>query len=81
MKANADKYHLLLTRNAKDYSINFGGESEDSSSEEKRLGILIDNKLKSDKYINTLCKQTSNKVHMYVFLTIGNTNPNPNPEI
>ena len=57
MKANADKCHLLVTNNAENYSINLGGIKIDNSSEEKLLGILVDNQLKFDRYIDNLCKK------------------------
>ena len=66
MKANADKCHLLVTNNAENYSINLGGIKIDNSSEEKLLGILVDNQLKFDRHINNLCKKASNKLHALI---------------
>ena len=56
MKDNADKNLLLVTSNVENYSINRGVIRIESSSEEKLLGILVDNKLKFDKHSNTLVK-------------------------
>ena len=66
MKVNADKCHLLVTNNAENYSINLGGIKIDNSSEEKLLGILVDNQLKFDRHINNLCKKASNKLHTLI---------------
>ena len=69
MKANADKYHLLVTNNAENYSINLGGIKIDNSSEEKLLGILVYNQLKFDRHINNLCKKASNKLHALICIS------------
>ena len=48
MKVNPDKFHLLLS-NKKNHQLDICNEKLSSTCSEKRLGIKIDNKLKSKK--------------------------------
>ena len=62
MKANPDKCHLLLTTNVP-ASVNINSYNIKNSSEEKLLGIKIDNKLSFESHVSSLCKKASQKLH------------------
>ena len=62
MKANADKYHLLVTRDT-DVTAKIGEFDVRNSREEKLLGVKIDNKLYFESHISSLCKKASQKLH------------------
>ena len=61
MKANPDKCHLLLNNNCK--KINIGEFEIESSTQDKLLGITIDNNLNFASYVENLCKNASRKIH------------------
>ena len=55
---------MVLGANKNDsFNLNLAGKLISTSSEEKLLGITIDNKLKFRKHINELCRKTSYKLH------------------
>ena len=62
MKANADKYHLLVscdesfTAKIEDFSIK-------KSTEEKLLGVKLDSNLSFENHVTSLCKKVSEKLH------------------
>ena len=58
MKANADKFHLLVTRDT-DVNAKIG----ENSREEKLLGVKIDSKLSFENHGSSLCKKASQKLH------------------
>ena len=62
MKANADKCHLLVTR---DTVVPAKIEEFDvkNSRGEKLLGVKIDTKLSFENYVSSLCKKASQKLH------------------
>ena len=62
MKVNADKYHLLVTRDT-DVTAKIGEFDVKNSREEKLLGVKIDNKLYFESHISSLCKKASQKLH------------------
>ena len=62
MKANIDKYHLLIS-DKEQTQINLNGLSIKSSNCEKLLGIKIDNRLTFNEHVKTLCKKTSQKLN------------------
>ena len=53
MKGNADKCHLLVTR---DFDVK-------NSREEKLLGVKIDTKFSFENHASSLCKKASQKLH------------------
>ena len=58
MKANADKFHLLVTRDT-DVTVKVGEFDVKSSREEKLLGVKIDTKLSFENHVSSFCKKTS----------------------
>ena len=62
VKANADKCHLLGTRDT-DVTAKIGKWDVKNSREEKLLGIKIDTKLSYKNHVSSLCRTTSQKLH------------------
>ena len=62
VKANADKCHLLGTRDT-DVTAKIGKWDVKNSREEKLLGIKIDTKLSYKNHVSSLCRKTSQKLH------------------
>ena len=62
MKTNADKCHLLVTRDT-DVTAKIGEFDVKNSSEEKLLGVKIDSKLSFENHVSSLCKKASQKLH------------------
>ena len=62
MKANADKYHLLVssdkvcTAKIEDFTI-------ENSNEEKLLGVKFDSNISFEEHVIYLCKKASQKLH------------------
>ena len=63
LKANPDKFHLLLNSTDSALSIKVDEFEICNSQNEKLLGINIDNNLKFDVHVNKLCKKASQKLH------------------
>ena len=63
LKANPDKFHLLLNSDDKNISINVENCQIFNSQNEKLLGIVIDNDLKFDEHVTRLCNKGSQKLH------------------
>ena len=63
LKANPDKFHLLLNSENNNVSINVGNYQIFNSQHEKLLGVVIDNNLKFDEHVTRLCKKASQKLH------------------
>ena len=64
-EANADKCHLLVTRDT-DVTTKIGEFDVKNSSEEKLLGVKIDSKLSLENHVSSLCKKASQKLHALV---------------
>ena len=62
MKANADKCHLLVTRDT-DLTTKIGKFNVKNSREAKLLGIKIDTKLSFENHVSSLCKKASKRLH------------------
>ena len=62
MKANADKCHLLVTRDT-DVTGKIGEFDVKNGREEKLLGVKIDKKLSFENHVSSLCKKASQKLH------------------
>ena len=62
LKANPDKYHVLLSETSKTQLV-VQNVPIASSSCEKVLGIRIDHKLSFESYVDSLCKKNSQKFH------------------
>ena len=62
MKANADKCHLLLSTKGK-LTANISNFKITNSKKEKLLGVTIDNDLKFESHIESLCSKASQKLY------------------
>ena len=62
MKAIADKCHLLLSTKEK-LTANVSDFKIASSNKEKLLGVTIDNHLKFESHIESLCSKASQKLY------------------
>ena len=75
MKANADKCHLLVTRDT-DVTVKIG-ELDVKNSREEKLGVKVDSKLSFENHISSLCKKASQKLHalrrVVNFMDLGKT--------
>ena len=76
LKANPDKFHLLLNSNDNALSIRVDKYNISNSQNETLLGIVIDNNLKFDVHVNKLCTKASQKLHALAriskYMTIEN---------
>ena len=68
MKANADKCHLLVTRDT-DVTAKIGEFDVKNSREEKLLGVKIDSKLSFENHVSSLCKKVSQKLYALARVT------------
>ena len=62
LKANTDKSHLIVSKVNKGLSIKINNDTIDCSSEQKLLGVIIDNELKFENYVKKLCKKSNQKL-------------------
>ena len=62
MKANADKCHLLVTKDI-DATAKIGEFDVENSKEEKLIGVKIDSKLSFEINVSSPCKKASQKLH------------------
>ena len=66
MKANLDKFYVLVTTNGLT-SVNINGFQITNSTGEKLLGIKFDNKLSFETlHVSSLCKKASQKLHALI---------------
>ena len=63
MKANPDKYHLLINNNTKSFQIKIGNETVSNSKYEKLLGVKVDHQLNFIEHASSLWKKTSQKLN------------------
>ena len=63
LKANPDKFHMILSVKNNEIAINLDGYEIKNSSHEKLLGVTIDNKLSFNVHISNLCKKAGQKLH------------------
>ena len=64
MKANADKYHLLVCSN-ESCTTKIADFGIKNSTEEKLLGINCDSNLCFENHVTSLCKKSSQKLHAF----------------
>ena len=63
LTVNNDKCHLLVSNHISDVHIKVGTNNITCSASEKFLGVTIDNTLKFDKHVSSLCKRANQKFH------------------
>ena len=63
LKANPDKFHLLLSEPNEELSIKVDNLDIKNSKCQKLLGIKIDNKLTFDDHVSSICTKASQKLH------------------
>ena len=63
VKANPDKYHLLINNTKESFQIKIGNETVSNSKYEKLLGVKIDHELNFSEHVSSLCKKTSQKLN------------------
>ena len=63
LKANPDKFHLILNETRGKYFIEIENIKISNSHCEKLLGIKIDSKLSFDDHVIGLCSKASQKLH------------------
>ena len=62
LKANADKYHLILSTD-EPFSINTDNEVIKNSNNKKLLGINLNNRIGFDTHVANICNRVSKKLH------------------
>ena len=71
LKANPDKFHLLLSNPNPNISVKVDQYEISNSNCEKLLGIIIDNKLTFNNHVAGLCKKAGQKLLLLLgFLNI-----------
>ena len=63
LKANPDKFHLLLSEADQNITMNVDGFDISNSLNEKLLGVIVDNKLTFKAQVTELCTYASQKLH------------------
>ena len=63
LKANPDKFHLLLSETDQNITMNVDGFDISNSQKEKLLGVIVDNKLTFKAQVTELCNFASQKLH------------------
>ena len=69
MKANPEKYHLLLSATEETNTLNIEEVCIKSSKCEKLLGVNIDNNLTFETHVESLCKKASEKLNALLRVT------------
>ena len=63
MKANPNKYHLLINITKESFQIKIGNETVSNSKYEKLLGVKVDHELNFNEHVSSLCKKASQKLN------------------
>ena len=63
LKANPDKFHLLLSDKDVEFSINVDGFEISNTLFQKLLGVTVDNKMNFKHHVTDLCATASQKLH------------------
>ena len=63
LKANPNKFHLILSDTCNQLSINIDKSTISNSSSQKLLGIKIDNKMSFNDHVSDICTKASQKLH------------------
>ena len=70
LKANPDKWHLLLNQHGENLTMKIGNETVVNSNHEKLLGVIFDNKLQFDLHVTKLCSKAAQKLHALARISI-----------
>ena len=62
MKANPDKYHLLINKTKESFQIKIGNETVTSSKFEKLLRVKTDHELNFNEHVSSLCMNAIQKL-------------------
>ena len=63
LKANPDKFHLILSDKNPELSVSIGNVDIYNSQSAKLLGIQIDNKLTFNEHVSNICTKATTKLH------------------
>ena len=63
MKANSDKYHLLINITKESYQVKIGNEIVSNSKNEKLLRVKTDHELNFNEHVSLLCRKVSQKLN------------------
>ena len=63
MKANPDKYQLLINNTKESFQIKIDNETVSNSKYEKLLGVKVDQEWNFNEHISSLCKRASQKLN------------------
>ena len=63
MKANPDKYHVLINNTKESFQIKIGNETVSNSKYEKLLGVKINHELNFNEHVSSLCKKANQKLN------------------
>ena len=63
MKANPDKYHLLISNLKESFLTNIGNETISNNNYEKLLGVKVDHELNINEHFLSLCEKASQKLN------------------
>ena len=63
VKANPDKFHMVLSEKSPIYLIEVEGEKVFNSERKKLLGTTIDTKMHFNDHVSKLCSKASSKLH------------------
>ena len=63
LKANPEKFYLVLSDKSPMYCIHIGNEVIGNSANKKLLGVKIDNKFTFDNHVSDICLKVSSKLH------------------
>ena len=63
MKANPDKYHLLINNTKESFQIKIGNETVSNNKYEKLPGVKIDHELNFNEHVSSLCALRNSILH------------------
>ena len=70
LKANPDKWHLLLNQHGENLTMKIGNATVVNSNHEKLLGVIFDNKLQFDLHLTKQCSKAAQKLHALARISI-----------
>ena len=63
MKANSEKYHLLINKTKENFQIKIGSKTVSNRKYEKLLRVKVDNELNFNEHVSLLYKKASQKLN------------------